>query len=80
MPQAERKARILAADGGVPQARSHLAFMRGGAARSAACLFIVTVVTKNCQLKSNRSAWLNCYAKKEGSTYYEINSSLFEAL
>ena len=33
MPKAERKARIPSADGGVPQARNHLAFMRGGAAR-----------------------------------------------
>ncbi len=36
MPKAERKARIPSADGGVPQARNHLAFIHNGAAPSAA--------------------------------------------
>ena len=44
MPKAERKARIPPADGGVPQARSHLAFMRGGAAPSAACKFTMKAI------------------------------------
>ena len=44
MPKAERKARIPPAGGGVPQARSHLAFMRGGAAPSAARMFTMKVI------------------------------------
>ena len=35
---------IPAADGGVPQARNHLAFMRSGAARSAAWKFTMKVI------------------------------------
>ena len=44
MPKAERKARIPSADGEVPQARSHLAFIRGEAAPSAACKFTMKVI------------------------------------
>ena len=44
MPQAERKARIPSADGGVPQARNHLAFMRSGAAPSAAWKFTMKAI------------------------------------
>ena len=54
---------IPPADGGVPQARSHLAFMRGGAAPSAACPFTMKAMKE--KVACQNTAWRHVRLQRE---------------